>query len=149
MADNSEGDRWTVRGVSPEVRRKATAAAGRRDEAMGEWVSRVLSDAADREAGDTVIPPGGHGRPDGGRAPEAGRRQTGIALRQPDLADVNAYLQTVGALQAAGFPLTPGAVRQANLAVTAGARISRGLPVLGVGQTRRRTAADGLMIDAE
>ena len=138
MADDKEGDRWTVRGVSASVRQKAAAAALRRDETTGEWVSRVLSAAADREADDTVILPGGHGGQDG--------RRTQPADSQPDVSAIIAVVQAAAALSAAGVPLSAGAAREINAGLRAAVRASRRLPVPAARPPR---PSAGLMIDAD
>jgi hypothetical protein len=45
-ADKS--DRWTVRGIAPETRRKAADMAAKADMPLGRWLSRLIEHAADK-----------------------------------------------------------------------------------------------------
>ena len=45
-ADPSE--RWTVRGIGPDTRRKAADMADKADVTLGQWLSRLIERAADK-----------------------------------------------------------------------------------------------------
>ena len=48
MTDKS--DRWTVRGIAPETRRKAADMAAKADKSLGRWLSDLIDHAADMAA---------------------------------------------------------------------------------------------------
>lgn len=46
----AKSDRWTVRGIAPETRRKAADMAAKADKSLGRWLSDLIDHAADMAA---------------------------------------------------------------------------------------------------
>lgn len=145
MADDKDGDRWTVRGVDAAARRRANECAGLRDQTLGAWLGGAIHEVADKQADDAIIPPGGHGGPSGRRPARQAEPSAGL----PVLADVTAFVQAAAALAGSGFTLAGGSAREVNAALRAGGRLARGLPLLAPRQPSRQTRIEGPVIEAE
>lgn len=125
----------TVKGVEAEAWKKAAAAADRRDESRGAWLSRACYLLAEREAGDLVIMP--DQRPDY----PITQPLTQPVIQPETLLAIMQAAQATGA--AAGVPVPKTAARHAFAILTGQLRAARGLPplaprrrVIGGGETR-------------
>lgn len=96
MSEAKSDDRWTVRGVRPDVRHAATAAADRADLSIGEWLNRAITRAiqADRAESRAPVPVG---PPPSDTA---------------DTADLDRIVNHIRDLAAAGVPISKTAARR-------------------------------------
>jgi hypothetical protein len=126
---------WTIKGMSVEARKLAVRRARMRDVSVGAWMETAITNQANLEAGDQVMPP---------PPPRARANLPGVpAVYEPppelgDLADLMRAAQ--GVAEAASMPIPKTTARHALALMTAQFRAARGLPPLG----RHRATALGM-----
>lgn len=117
MADQSDQEikPWTIKGIPPEIRNAAIAAADREDKTIGEWIGRAILQTikADRQADRAPVPV---------EQPRVGPSDAGLDLDR--IERLAAVAERMAA--AAQKPVPPGIRAQVNKLVKVGLRALEG-----------------------
>jgi hypothetical protein len=131
MADQEDRSSWTVKSMSIETRKLATARAAKSGETMAQWLDRAIRNQADMEAGTRVIPPPSTPAATGqGRALAVANGHP-APLPSVDLAGLSGMLTAVQSMaEASGVPIPRATTKHALALVRDQLRAARGLPGL-------------------
>src|SRR5690242_8737303 len=116
---------WTVKGIAPEERNAAIAAADREGVTIGEWLSRAIRTQvqADRQSDRAPVPLGNAGRP--------------VSDRQSDLSDVERMIALARQIAEANSSPIPRSITRATHAI-----MREHLRAIKAGQTAGRNGSD-------
>lgn len=127
MPDEPERAPWTIKNVSVETRKLATASAAKEGVTMAEWLDRAVRGQAERDRGNQLIPPGQNGQGVARFAPVQLPDKTGkLPLDLAGLADALRAVATVAG--AADMPVPKALAREASALLRQQIRAARGLP---------------------